>query len=81
MGRPKRIQYAGACYLVILQGNNRQDLFLSNQDRRQFLALLKQYKERHGLEVFAYSLLGNSVNLLIESKVYQTVLKKDWREL
>ena len=67
MGRPKRIQYAGACYLVILQGNNRQDLFLSNQDRRQFLALLKQYKERHGLEVFAYSLLGNSVNILIET--------------
>lgn len=67
MGRPKRIQYAGACYLVILQGNNRQDLFLSNQDRRQFLSLLKQHKERHGLEVFAYSLLGNSVNLLIQT--------------
>ena len=67
MGRPKRIQYAGACYLVILEGNNRQDLFLSNQDRRQFLALLKQYKERHGLEVFAYSLLGNSVSLLVET--------------
>ncbi len=67
MGRPKRIQYAGACYLVVLQGNNRQDLFLSNQDRRQFLAQLKQYKERHGLSVFAYSLLGNSVNLLIET--------------
>ena len=67
MGRPKRIQYAGACYLVVLQGNNRQDLFLSNQDRRQFLSLLKQYKERHGLKIYAYSLLGNSVNLLIET--------------
>lgn len=67
MGRPKRIQYAGACYLVVLQGNNRQDLFLSNQDRRQFLALLKQHKERHGLKVYAYSLLGNSVSLLIET--------------
>lgn len=67
MGRPKRIQYAGACYLVILRGNNRQDLFLSNQDRRRFLALLKQYKERHGFEVFAYCLLGNSCNLLIET--------------
>ena len=66
MGRPKE-SYAGACYLVILQGNNRKDLFLSNQDRRQFLTLLKQYKERHGLEVFAYSLLGNSCNLLIET--------------
>lgn len=67
MGRPKRIQFAGACYLVVLQGNNRQDLFLSNQDRRQFLTLLRAYKERHGLKIYAYSLLGNSVNLLIET--------------
>jgi putative transposase len=67
MGRPKRIQFAGACYLVVLQGNNRQDLFLSNQDRRQFLTLLKNYKERHGLKVYAYSLLGSSVHLLLET--------------
>lgn len=67
MGRPKRIQYAGACYLVILQGNNRQSLFLSNQDRRRFLSLLRHYKECSGLKVYAYSLLGNSVNLLIET--------------
>jgi REP element-mobilizing transposase RayT len=68
MGRPKRIQFAGACYLVVLQGNNRQDLFLSNQDRRQFLALLKSYKERHDLKVYAYSLMANHVDLLIETK-------------
>jgi putative transposase len=67
MGRPKRIQFAGACYLVVLQGNNRQDLFLSNQDRRQFLSLLKAYKERFGLKVYAYSLMANHVDLLIET--------------
>ncbi len=67
MGRPKRIQFAGACYLVVLQGNNRQDLFLSNQDRRQFLTLLKAYKERCGLKIYAYSLLANHVDLLIET--------------
>jgi REP element-mobilizing transposase RayT len=67
MGRPNRIQYAGACYLVLLQGNNRQDLFLSNQDRRLFLALLRSYKERYGLKVYAYSLLGQSARLLIET--------------
>jgi len=67
MGRPKRIQFAGACYLVVLQGNNRQDLFLSNQDRRLFLSLLKSYKERYGLKVYAYSLLGHSASLLIET--------------
>ncbi|OGS37209.1 MAG: hypothetical protein A2506_08725 [Elusimicrobia bacterium RIFOXYD12_FULL_66_9] len=67
MGRPKRIEYAGACYLIVLQGNNRQDLFLSNQDRRQFLGLLKSYKERYALRVYAYSLMGNTVSMLIET--------------
>jgi REP element-mobilizing transposase RayT len=68
MGRPKRIQFAGACYLVVLQGNNRQDLFLSNQDRRQFLSLLRSYKERYDLKVYAYSLMANHVDLLIETE-------------
>jgi len=67
MGRPKRIQFAGACYLVQLQGNSRQDLFLSNQDRRLFLSLLKSYKLRHGLKVYAYSLLDHSASLLLET--------------
>ncbi len=67
MGRPQRIQFAGACYLVALQGNNRQDLFVSNQDRRLFLAQLKAYKERFALKVYAYSLLGRSASLLFET--------------
>ena len=53
MGRPIRIQFPGACYFIALQGNNRQGLFLSNEDRRFFLSLLRNYKERYGLEIYA----------------------------
>lgn len=67
MGRPKRIQFAGACYFLQLQGNNRQDIFLSNQDRRYFLSLLRTYKERYQLKVYAYALMSNSVSLLLET--------------
>lgn len=67
MGRPIRIQFAGACYHIMLQGNNRQDIFLSNRDRRYFLALLKAYKDRHQLKVYAYCLLPNYVHLLLET--------------
>ncbi|MBI3505163.1 MAG: transposase [Proteobacteria bacterium] len=67
MGRPNRIQFPGACYYITLQGNNRQDIFLSNQDRRQFLALLKSYKEHYGLKVYAYCLMNNTADLLIET--------------
>ncbi len=68
MGRPRRLQFPGACYHIVLSGNNRQDLFLSNQDRRHFLNLLRQYKERYDLKIYAYSLLDNSVELLLETK-------------
>lgn len=67
MGRPKRIQLAGACYYISLQGNNRQDIFLSNGDRRYFVSLLRGYKARYELKVYAYCLMPNSVNLLLET--------------
>ena len=68
MGRPARIQFSGACYHVTLHGNNRQDIFLTNQDRRYFLSLLKTHKERFELLVYAYCMLPNAVHLVIETK-------------
>ena len=67
MGRPNRIQFAGACYHIMLQGNNHRDIFMGNPDRRYFLSLLKSYKERYGLKVYAYCLMNDFVHLLIET--------------
>lgn len=67
MGRPNRLQFPGACYFIELRGNNRQDIFLSSQDRRHFLNLLKAYKERYDLKVYAYCLAPGSVQLLLET--------------
>jgi len=67
MGRPRRIQFAGACYYIVLEGNNRQDLFLSSQDRRQFLSFLRAHKARYGLRVYAYCLLDHEAHLVLET--------------
>ncbi|MBI5882775.1 MAG: transposase [Elusimicrobia bacterium] len=67
MGRPKRIQFPGACYYIELRGNNKQDIFLSNQDRRHFLNLLRAYRERYDLKVYAYCLMSGYVLLLLET--------------
>ena len=67
MGRPTRIEYAGACYHVVLQGNNNRDIFLTTQDRRAFLTLLKGYKDRYALKVYAYCLMNSFVHLLVET--------------
>ncbi|MBI4345630.1 MAG: transposase [Elusimicrobia bacterium] len=68
MGRPARIQFPGACYHVILQGNNRQDIFVNNQDRRYFLGLLKAHKERFELNVYAYCMLPNAVHIVLQTR-------------
>ena len=67
MGRAKRLQFPGACYYIVLQGNNRQDIFMSNQDRRYFLSLLRAYKDRCELKVYAYCLMAHDAHLLIET--------------
>ena len=67
MGRPGRVQFPGACYLVTLQGNNNQDIFLTNQDRRYYLGLLRGGKDRYGLKVYAFCLMSSSVSLLMET--------------
>jgi len=67
MGRPNRIQFPGACYHVMLQGNNHRDIFMTNQDRRYFLSLMRSYKERYELNVYAYCLMDDYVHLLMET--------------
>lgn len=67
MGRPLRIQFSGACYLVTLKSGSSKPLFLSNHDRRHFLTTLKDYKERFGLRVYAYMLTDSSVDLVLET--------------
>src|SRR3989338_1962199 len=68
MGRPRRIQYPGACYYIKLTGNKRQDLFRANQDRRQFLSLLRHHKRRYELKVHAYCLLSHDARLLVATR-------------
>ncbi|MBI5240289.1 MAG: hypothetical protein HY926_07430 [Elusimicrobia bacterium] len=79
MGRPRRIQFPGACYLITLQGGRSGDLFITHQDRRQFLTALASAKERFGLKVYAYCLLPGRALVLLQtgqanlSRVMQSV--------
>ncbi|MCL4490446.1 MAG: hypothetical protein M1510_00865 [Nitrospirae bacterium] len=46
MARPPRIEFPGALYHVIVRGNQRQDIFLDDQDRAEYLERVKHYKEK-----------------------------------
>ena len=68
MARQWRIEYPGALYHVLSRGNGGQDIFLTNDDRHQFLALLEDLSDRFNIDIFAYVLMGNHYHLLLKTK-------------
>jgi len=67
MARPLRIEYEGAVYHVTSRGNARQDIFLDDKDRADFLASLSHIVERFDWLCHAYCLMNNHYHLLIET--------------
>jgi len=65
MSRPWRIQYEDAVYHVISRGNNRQAIFLCDEDRLDFLRLLGECCERFELLVHAFCLMDNHYHLFL----------------
>lgn len=68
MARPPRIEFPGALYHVIVRGNRKQDIFLDDSDRRDFIDRVRRYKEKCGFVLYAYVLMTNHVHLLIETR-------------
>ena len=67
MARPLRLEYEGAVYHVTSRGNARDEIFLGDVDRAQFLATLGDAIRRHGWICHAYCLMTNHYHLLIET--------------
>lgn len=66
MGRRPRIHFPGACFHVIVRGNNRQALFRIEQDRLSFGRLLAEGAQRFGHRIHAFCLMKNHVHLAVE---------------
>lgn len=67
MARPLRIDVADGWYHITSRGNNRQNIYLDDQDRKHFLELLSGLPERFRVEVHAYVLMDNHYHLLIRT--------------
>ena len=67
MARPLRIEFAGALYHVTSKGNAREAIYLTDEDRQQFLTLLENTVKRYDWYCHAYCLMGNHYHLLIET--------------
>lgn len=68
MARPLRIWYPGAWYHVTARGNERREIYRSEEDRLLFLARLSQIAERFGMVLHGYVMMENHFHLIVEPR-------------
>lgn len=68
MSRAWRIEYDGALYHLLSRGNQGNDIFEDNRDRKVFLDTVGEMSERFEVEIFAYVLMNNHYHLLIRTQ-------------
>ncbi len=78
MARPWRIEYEGALYHVLSRGNQQQDIFFQDGDRRSFLKAIGQMSERYDVDIFAYVLMDNHYHLLIRTNSANLSKSMQW---
>ena len=64
MARLARIMVPGAWHHVTQRGNNKQDVFFVDDDRRVYLELLREQGARYGFRVEGFCLMTNHVHLI-----------------
>ncbi len=65
MPRPPRFVIPGLPQHVIVRGNNRDPIFVAEQDYARYLDWLRSAALKHGCEIHAYVLMTNHVHILV----------------
>ena len=65
MARQPRLVLPDALHHLLQRGNNRQPVFVDDEDRRSYLDALREATRLHGVRVHAYVLMPDHVHLLV----------------
>ena len=75
MPRLARVVAPGVPHHVTQRGNNRQDVFFVDDDRRAYLDVLAEQAERFELRVLGYCLMTNHVHLVVVPEREESLAK------
>lgn len=78
MPRKLRLEYPGAMYHVMSRGDQREDIFLDDVDRHDFIKTLAQACQKTGWQVHAYCLMRNHYHLVLETPNANLVSGMAW---
>ncbi|MBX3180426.1 MAG: transposase [Candidatus Hydrogenedentes bacterium] len=73
MPRLARIVVAGEPHHITQRGNNQQDVFFVDDDRRVYLQFLRQYAKRYRLRIHGYCLMTNHVHIIAVPEVEEAL--------
>ena len=73
-----RVEYPGAIYHVMDRGDRREDIFLDDVDRQEFLKTLAEGSQKAGWQVHAYCLMRNHFHLVLETPDANLVAGMRW---
>ena len=66
---------SGVPHHITQRGNNDQDIFFVDDDRRVYLAVLKQQSYRYGPDVMACCLMSNHIHLVATPQTNEALAK------
>src|SRR4029077_10578585 len=78
MARKLRVEFEGAVYHVMNRGDQRERIFVNDEDRRLFLATLGEACAKTEWQVHAYCLMSNHFHLVIETPQANLVAGMKW---
>lgn len=75
MPRVARIVIPDLPHHVTQRGNNRQDVFFTDDDYRVYLGILRRQSARYGLEVMGFCLMPNHIHLVAVPATHESLAK------
>jgi putative transposase len=78
MPRKLRAEYPGAIYHAMDRGDRREDIFLDDVARQDFLKTLAEGCQKTGWQVHAYCLMKNHFHLVMETPNANLVAGMRW---
>src|SRR3974390_1651404 len=76
--RTLRLEYPGAMYHVMSRGDQRDDIFLDDVDRHDFIKTPAQACQKTGWQVHAFCLMHNHYHLVLETPNANLVSGMAW---
>ncbi|HNS22939.1 MAG TPA: transposase [Sedimentisphaerales bacterium] len=75
MSRMARAIAVGCAHHITQRGNNREDVFLVDDDRRVYLQILQEQAGKYGLEILGYCLMTNHVHVVAIPRAEDSLAK------